>query len=131
MFHTSTENIPNGAEAKAISSMFSDVTKNVDATELPAAGNLAQLPRTSVVFWPARGGSSLPFFHFLGALCVTSSAKMPAANTGAKFSNEEELLLQDFSRNVSTKSSALFYGNAFIVSAIPICKYLHLSSSYF
>jgi len=33
---------------------------------------------------------------------------------------EEELLLQDFSRNVSTKSSALFYGNAFIVSAIPI-----------
>lgn len=35
---------------------------------------------------------------------------------------EEELLLQDFSRNVSTKSSALFYGNALIVSAIPICK---------
>lgn len=39
-------------------------------------------------------------------------------------SAEEELLLQDFSRNVSTKSNALFYGNAFIVSAIPICKYL-------
>lgn len=38
------------------------------------------------------------------------------------FTKEEELLLQDFSRNVSTKSSALFYGNAFIVSAIPICK---------
>nr|CAG4641309.1 EOG090X0GZE [Eulimnadia texana] len=36
------------------------------------------------------------------------------------FSKEEELLLQDFSRNVSTKSSALFYGNAFIVSAVPI-----------
>ncbi|XP_055377365.1 translocon-associated protein subunit gamma [Condylostylus longicornis] len=36
------------------------------------------------------------------------------------FTKEEELLLQDFSRNVSTKSSALFYGNAFIVSAIPI-----------
>nr|CAG4636623.1 EOG090X0GZE [Eubosmina coregoni] len=35
-------------------------------------------------------------------------------------SAEEELLLQDFSRNVSTKSNALFYGNAFIVSAIPI-----------
>ncbi|KAL5013873.1 hypothetical protein ScPMuIL_008143 [Solemya velum] len=33
---------------------------------------------------------------------------------------EEELLLRDFSRNVSTKSSALFYGNASIVSAIPI-----------
>ena len=38
------------------------------------------------------------------------------------FTKEEELLLQDFSRNVSTKSSALFYGNALIVSAIPICK---------
>lgn len=38
------------------------------------------------------------------------------------FTKEEELLLQDFSRNVSTKSSALFYGNAFIVSAVPICK---------
>ena len=38
----------------------------------------------------------------------------------SSLSKEEELLLQDFSRNVSTKSSALFYGNAFIVSAIPI-----------
>ncbi|XP_072174459.1 translocon-associated protein subunit gamma-like [Diadema setosum] len=38
---------------------------------------------------------------------------------GKKLTKEEELLLQDFSRNVSTKSSALFYGNAFIVSAIP------------
>merc|ERR1711934_405912 len=36
---------------------------------------------------------------------------------------EEELLLQDFSRRVSAKSSALFYGNAFIVSAIPIWLY--------
>jgi len=35
-------------------------------------------------------------------------------------SKEEELLLQDFSRNVSTKSSALFYGNALIVSVIPL-----------
>nr|CAG4645216.1 EOG090X0GZE [Leptodora kindtii] len=35
-------------------------------------------------------------------------------------SKEEELLLQDFSRSVSTKSNALFYGNAFIVSAVPI-----------
>ena len=31
---------------------------------------------------------------------------------------EEELLLQDFSRRVSAKSSALFYGNAFIVSGM-------------
>lgn len=37
-----------------------------------------------------------------------------------KLTKQEELLLQDFSRNVTTKSSALFYGNAFIVSAIPI-----------
>ena len=36
------------------------------------------------------------------------------------FSKEDELLLQDFSKNVSGKSSALFYGNAFIVSAIPV-----------
>lgn len=40
-----------------------------------------------------------------------------------KLTKEEELLLQDFSRNVTTKSSALFYGNAFIVSAVPICEY--------
>merc|ERR1712038_621831 len=38
----------------------------------------------------------------------------------AKLTKEEELLLQDFSRNVTTKSSALFYGNALIVSAIPM-----------
>jgi len=47
-----------------------------------------------------------------------STKKEPKA-----FTKEEELLLQDFSRNVSTKSSALFYGNAFIVSAIPICMW--------
>ncbi|KAL4220904.1 SWI/SNF and RSC complex subunit Ssr3 [Mactra antiquata] len=39
---------------------------------------------------------------------------------------EEEILLQDFSRNVSTKSSALFYGNALIVSAIPIWLFLRI-----
>jgi len=43
-----------------------------------------------------------------------------AAGPGAKkLTKDEELLLQDFSRNVSTKSSALFYGNALIVAAIP------------
>lgn len=47
---------------------------------------------------------------------------MSAKKETRAFTKEEELLLQDFSRNVSTKSSALFYGNAFIVSAIPICK---------
>lgn len=53
---------------------------------------------------------------------VTYLVKMSGKNNKA-FTKEEELLLQDFSRNVSTKSSALFYGNAFIVSAIPICKW--------
>merc|ERR1712029_1094194 len=41
---------------------------------------------------------------------------------------EDELLLQDFSRRVSTKSSALFYGNAFIVSAIPIWLFWRIHS---
>lgn len=40
-----------------------------------------------------------------------------------KQQSEEDLLLQDFSRNLSAKSTALFYGNALIVSAIPICEY--------
>ncbi|KAG8224042.1 hypothetical protein J437_LFUL001119 [Ladona fulva] len=48
------------------------------------------------------------------------------------FTKEEELLLQDFSRNVSTKSSALFYGNAIIVSAIPIWLFwrIHMIDLY-
>lgn len=44
------------------------------------------------------------------------------------FTKEEELLLQDFSRNVSTKSATIFYGNAFIVSALPICEYTNKNS---
>ena len=48
------------------------------------------------------------------------SGKQQSKVQSSGFTKEEELLLQDFSRNVSTKSSALFYGNAFIVSAIPI-----------
>ena len=39
-------------------------------------------------------------------------------------SKEEEALLQDYSRDLSTKSSALFYGNAAIISAVPICNFL-------
>jgi len=49
-----------------------------------------------------------------------SSAGAAAGSGNKKLTKQEELLLQDFSRNVTTKSSALFYGNAFIVSAIPI-----------
>merc|ERR1712154_10375 len=44
------------------------------------------------------------------------------------FSKEDELLLRDFSKNVSTKSSALFYGNAFIVSAIPVWLFWRVHS---
>jgi len=60
---------------------------------------------------------------------VSSGAQLGSGVTGSggstsgaskKLTKQEELLLQDFSRNVTTKSSALFYGNAFIVSAIPI-----------
>lgn len=51
---------------------------------------------------------------------VLSSAMAPKG--GSKQQSEEDLLLQDFSRNLSAKSSALFFGNAFIVSAIPICE---------
>ncbi|XP_067945720.1 translocon-associated protein subunit gamma-like [Watersipora subatra] len=43
--------------------------------------------------------------------------------SGKQLTKDEELLLQDFSRNVSTKSSALFYGNALIVSAVPLWIY--------
>ena len=52
------------------------------------------------------------------------------AGGSKKLTKQEELLLQDFSRNVSTKSSALFYGNAFIVSAIPICKFCNAFNRY-
>merc|ERR1712087_944387 len=49
--------------------------------------------------------------------------KMVASQKTRSSDKEDELLLQDFSRRVSAKSSALFYGNAFIVSAIPIWLY--------
>lgn len=55
-----------------------------------------------------------------------------AKQSSKGFTKEEELLLQDFSRNVSTKSSALFYGNAFIVSSIPIWLFwrIHMMDIY-
>lgn len=37
-----------------------------------------------------------------------------------KLTKEEEILLQDFSRTGSTKSQALFYGNALMISILPI-----------
>merc|ERR1712061_360587 len=50
------------------------------------------------------------------------------APKSGKMSREEELLLEGFSKNDSTKSSALFYGNAFIVSAIPVWLYWRVHS---
>lgn len=41
----------------------------------------------------------------------------------AMFTKEEELLLQDFNRNVSTGSNMLFFGSAFITSFLPICEF--------
>lgn len=62
---------------------------------------------------------------FLAPITSGNAVKMAGGGKN-KLSREEELLLQDFSRNVSTKSSALFYGNALIVSVIPICEYFPL-----
>merc|ERR1711872_103635 len=53
---------------------------------------------------------------------------MGAPKSGTWVSREEELLLEGFNKNVSTKSSALFYGNAFIVSAIPVWLYWRVHS---
>ncbi|XP_036410398.1 translocon-associated protein subunit gamma-like [Megalops cyprinoides] len=46
-----------------------------------------------------------------------------APRGNSKQQSEEDLLLQDFSRNLTFKSSILFYGNALIVSALPIWLY--------
>ena len=72
-----------------------------------------------------RGGNS-GFFPALREVPRASrgSDSTMAPKGGPKQQSEEDLLLQDFSRNLSAKSSALFFGNAFIVSAIPICERL-------
>ena len=41
-----------------------------------------------------------------------------------KMTKEEERLLLESSRQVSGTASALFYGNAFIVSVLPLCEFL-------
>lgn len=55
-------------------------------------------------------------------MVATKPAQAKGDVKKSAFTKEEELLLQNFSRTDTTKSTALFYGNAFIVSAIPICK---------
>lgn len=57
--------------------------------------------------------------HIVLHWCFSNFCKM---SKNKKLTKEEELLLQDFGRNVSTKSSLLFYCNAFFVSAVPLCK---------
>merc|ERR1712110_743899 len=54
---------------------------------------------------------------------VKMSGKGKGSGGGGKMSKEDELLLTDFSRGVSAKSSALFYGNSLIVSSIPVWLY--------
>ena len=44
---------------------------------------------------------------------------------GRKQRNEEEQLLLESSRHVMRTTTALFYGNGFIVSALPLCMRNH------
>merc|ERR1712186_93989 len=62
-------------------------------------------------------------YHRKFQLTQIFQVPLAMATKSKKFSKEDELLLQDFSRGVSTKSSALFYGNALIVSSIPVWLY--------
>jgi len=48
----------------------------------------------------------------------------------SNFSKEEELLLQDFGRGLSAKSSAIFYFHAFIVSAVPLYLFSSIQQMY-
>lgn len=50
------------------------------------------------------------------------------ATKSSQLSREEEQLLKESSRNVSTKSSALFYGNAAIAAAVPIWLFWRIHS---
>lgn len=52
-----------------------------------------------------------------------------SATKSKKLTREDELL-QQFSNNVTSKNSALFYGNAIIVSALPICKLIPVHRSF-
>ncbi len=61
--------------------------------------------------------SSLVYFRF-----YFIKKKKRTMSTQKSTGRDEDLLLQDFSRNVTTKSWALFIGNAAVVSAIPLCK---------
>lgn len=76
------------------------------------------LATVTVLEWPC---AKPEIFLFTGRLNISIISTMAK---GVKFTKEEELLLQDFSRNISKKASLVFYCNAFIASAIPICECL-------
>merc|ERR1712121_564776 len=63
------------------------------------------------------------FFLETGVERRIMSGKTKGGMASGKMSKEDELLLADFSRGVSAKSSALFYGNSIIVSSIPVWLY--------
>ncbi len=46
----------------------------------------------------------------------------PRKSKNGEKMTEEELMLLESSKHVSMATSALFYGNAFIVSALPLCE---------
>ena len=41
-----------------------------------------------------------------------------------RFTKEEEQLLQNFSKHTTTKSAAVFYVYAFLVTVAPLCEFL-------
>lgn len=85
--------------------------------------------KKSAAYFRVKADASLSFLRLRVSVLASTAlqqthrriADMPPKGTN-KQQSEEDLLLQDFSRNLSAKSTALFYGNALIVSAIPICE---------
>lgn len=64
-------------------------------------------------------------------LQIDMGPKKDTANGGSgKMTKEEEKLLLESSRQVTGTASALFYGNAFIVSALPICELADKPAGY-
>ena len=103
--------------------------------------NFVRRRYTESVFYPTLATSHIysmdPFvavsMGYHGSLAVSASTNSQlfrlSSRTSLAMSNQrnttpqdEDSLLQDYSRNVTTKSWALFSGNAAVVSAIPICK---------
>uniref|UniRef100_A0A2K5R921 Translocon-associated protein subunit gamma n=1 Tax=Cebus imitator TaxID=2715852 RepID=A0A2K5R921_CEBIM len=70
-----------------------------------------------------RSQGPLPGLAAGSAFPILASRSAVAPRGSSKQQSEEDLLLPGFSRSVSAKSSTLFFGNAFIVSAIPIWLY--------